>query len=48
MAGRKNTKIRMPKSLIPKPKQIMKRGLYELMWGAPHRDYEKRIKEGRY
>ena len=48
LAGKNNTKVRIPKSLIPKPKQIAKRGLYELMWGGPHRDYGKRLKRGRY
>lgn len=48
MAGHKNKKLRIAKSLLPKPKNIMKRGLYEVMWGAPQRNYEKRVKEGRY
>ena len=36
----------MPKSLLPSPKKIMKRGLYEIMWGAKPRNYAKRIKKG--
>lgn len=48
MAGKKNTKIRMPKSLLPKPKKILKRGLYEAMWGGKKRNYGKRVKEGKY
>lgn len=43
MAGRKNKVFRVPKSIIPRPKTIAKRGLYELMWGAPQRDYGKRV-----
>ena len=27
---------------LPKPKKVLKRGLYELMWGAKPRDYSKR------
>lgn len=48
MAGKNNTKFRMPKSLLPCAKKIAKRGLYEVMWGAKPRDYEKRIKGGKY
>ncbi len=38
-------KIRIPKSLLPNPKKIAKRGLYEIMWGgnAKTRDYGKRL-----
>jgi hypothetical protein len=43
MAGRKNIKIKMPKSPLPKPSKIGKRGLYEMMWGAKTRDYGKRL-----
>lgn len=32
-------------SLLPKPRKIAKRGLYELMWGAKPRDYEKKVKK---
>ena len=48
MAGRKNQIFKMPKSLLPSAKKIVKRGLYEIMWGAKPRNYEKRIKEGKY
>ena len=48
MAGRKNQIFKMPKSLLPSAKKIAKRGLYEIMWGAKPRNYEKRIKEGKY
>lgn len=48
MAGRGNKKIRMPKSLLPSPKKIMKRGLYEMMWGKEkHQDYSDRLRKGR-
>lgn len=42
----KRTSLRMPKHLLPSPRKIAKRGLYEIMWGAPTRDYGKRIKKG--
>lgn len=35
-------------SPLPKPKKIIKRGLYEMMWGAKPRNYGKRVKEGKY
>lgn len=38
-----NTHFHIPKSPIPSPKKIATRGLYELMWGAEHRDYNKRV-----
>lgn len=46
-------KMRVSKSLLPHPKKIAKRGLYEIMWCCGNenykpRNYEKRIKEGRY
>lgn len=34
-------------SLLPKPRKIAKRGLYEIMWGAKPRDYGKKVKECR-
>lgn len=40
-------RIKIPKSLLPKPSKIAKRGLYEVMWGAKPRDYGKRLKKGR-
>lgn len=40
-------RVKMPKSLLPKPSKIVKRGLYEMMWGAKPRDYGKRLKKGR-
>ena len=48
MAGKNNIKFRMPKSLLPGAKKIAKRGLYEIIWGVKPRNYEKRIKEGKY
>lgn len=48
MAGKKNTNFRIPKSLLPSAKKIAKRGLYEVMWGVKPRNYEKRIKDGKY
>ena len=33
---------------LPKPKKILKRGLYEVMWGAKPRNYKKKLKTGRY
>ena len=48
MAGKNNIKFRMAKSLLPSPKKIAKRGLYEIMCGTKPRNYEKRIKEGKY
>ena len=38
-----NTHLHIPKSPIPSPKKIATRGLYEVMWGGPHRDYDKRV-----
>jgi len=40
-------RITVPKSLLPSPKKIATRGLYEMMWGAPTRDYGKRLKKGK-
>lgn len=48
MAGKNNIKFKMPKSLLPSANKIAKRGLYEIMWGVKPRNYEKRIKEGKY
>lgn len=39
-------KVRVPK-LLPSAKKIATRGLYEMMWGAPQRDYGKRVKKGK-
>ena len=33
---------------LPKSKKILKRELYEVMWGAKSRNYEKKLKTGRY
>lgn len=44
MVGRR---IRIPKTPFPKPKKIMARGMYELMWGSKPRDYNKRINGGK-
>ena len=46
-------RIRMSKSLLPKPKKIIKRGIYEMVsamtgGNTKPRDYEKRIKKGKY
>lgn len=46
-------KLRMPKSLLPKPNKIIKRGIYEIVSAATGgntkpRDYEKRLREGKY
>lgn len=41
MAGKRNKKIRMRKNFLPSAKKIMKRGLYEAMWGAKKREYGK-------
>jgi hypothetical protein len=38
-----NNHFHIPKSPIPSPKKIATRGLYEIMWGAEHRDYDKRV-----
>ena len=38
-----NSHFHIPKSPIPSPKKIATRGLYEIMWGAEHRDYDKRV-----
>lgn len=48
MAGRRNTKVRMPKCILPKPKTIAKRGFYEMFSAATGgntkpRDYGKRL-----
>lgn len=39
--------MRIPKNLLPKPSKIVKRGLYETMWGAKPRNYGKRVKKGK-
>ena len=46
-------KIRISKSLLPKPKRIIKRGIYEMVsvmtgGNTKPRDYEKRIRNGKY
>lgn len=40
--------IKAPKFLLPKPKKIATRGLYELMTGAKPCNYGKRMREGHY
>lgn len=40
---RKNTKFKVPKSLIPSSKKIMTRAAYEMMWEAQPRNYGKRV-----
>ena len=46
-------RVRMPKSLLPKPSKIIKRGIYECVSAATGgntkpRDYEKKIRTGKY
>ena len=46
-------KLRMPKSLLPKPSKIVKRGIYEIVstvtgGNTKPRDYEKKLREGKY
>lgn len=36
-------KFNIRKNLIPKPSKIFKRGLYEMMWGAEPRNYDKMV-----
>lgn len=47
MAGKGNKKFKIPKKPIPSAKKIMTRGLYEIMWGGPKRDYGKRVRNKR-
>ena len=47
------TRVRMSKSLLPKPSKIIKRGIYEMVSAATGgntkpRDYGKRIEKGKY
>lgn len=49
----RKVRIRMPKSLLPKPSKIMKRGIYEIVSTATGgntktRDYGKKLREGKY
>lgn len=49
----RKVRIKMSKSLLPKPSKIVKRGIYEIISAATGgntktRDYEKRIREGKY
>ena len=46
-------RVRMPKNLLPKPSKIIKRGIYECVsaltgGNTKPRDYEKKIKKGKY
>lgn len=41
-------RVRMSKSLLPKPSKIIKRGIYEIISNTKPRDYKKRMKEGKY
>lgn len=48
MAGYKNKRIRMPKSPLPKPSKIIKRGIFEIVsvmtgGNTKPRDYSKRL-----
>lgn len=50
---KRSTKLRIPTGLLPKPRKILQRGLYEMMWCCGRedykpRDYGKRIREGKY
>jgi hypothetical protein len=50
---KKNCKLRMPKSLLPSPRKIAQRGVYELMFCCGKddykpRNYENRLKKGKY
>ena len=45
--------LRIPKSLLPKPSKIIKRGIYEMVSAATGgntkpRDYGKRLRKGKY
>ena len=49
----RRTSIRMPKGLLPQPSKIIKRGIFEMVsaltgGNTKPRDYEKKIKTGRY
>lgn len=35
--------MRIKKQPLPKPSKILKRGLYEVMWGVKPRDYGKHV-----
>ena len=43
MAGKNNTVVKVARKPLPSAKKIATRGLYEVMWGAKPRNYEKRI-----
>lgn len=50
---KRSTRVHIPTGLLPKPKKIFQRGLYEMMWKCGRedfkpRDYGKRIEKGRY
>jgi hypothetical protein len=32
--------LKVRKNLLPSPKKIMTRGMYEIMWGSKQRSYE--------
>ncbi len=45
---KKGKVLKVPKNLLPSPKKIATRGLYEILSGTGnHRDYGKRVKRGR-
>lgn len=44
----RKVRIRMSKSLLPKPSKIIKRGIYEIISNTKPRDYGKRIRKGKY
>ena len=49
----RKVRVRMSKSLLPKPSKIMKRGIYEMVSAATDgntkpRDYGKKLRDGKY
>lgn len=49
MSGKGNKKFKIPKKLLPSPKKIATRGLFEILSSnSPKRDYGKRVKTGKY
>ncbi len=40
--------FKIPKKPLPSAKKIMKRGLFEILWGGKKRDYSKKAKKGKY
>lgn len=49
----RKVRVRMSKSLLPKPSKIIKRGIYEMVSAATGgntkpRDYGKKLRDGKY